>query len=108
DWNDPCAVLAKIKEEIFEVEAALKEKNHEHVREEIGDLLFVITNLARHVDVDAEQALVATNAKFVRRFEFIEARLREQGRTPHDASLEDMDALWDAAKVAERKSLGMS
>ncbi|MGI9407483.1 MAG: nucleoside triphosphate pyrophosphohydrolase [Hyphomicrobiaceae bacterium] len=104
DWNCSREVLVKIKEEISEVEAALEENNTEHVREEIGDLLFVVTNLARHVDVDAEQALVATNVKFVRRFEFIETRLREQGRTPNDASLEDMDALWDAAKNAERKS----
>ncbi|MGI9406332.1 MAG: nucleoside triphosphate pyrophosphohydrolase [Hyphomicrobiaceae bacterium] len=101
DWDNPSSVIAKIREEILEIEVALEENNELHVREEIGDLLFAVTNLARHVDVDAEQALKDTNGKFFRRFGFVEERLREDGRSAKDASLAEMDALWDAAKAAK-------
>lgn len=104
DWNDPRAVIAKIREEIDEVDEALGDGNEDHVREEIGDLLFVVTNLARHVDVDAEQALKDANLKFTTRFAYIERELRRIGRSIEDASLAEMDALWNAAKVASSDS----
>ena len=102
DWNDPLAVLAKLKEETAEVEEALAAGDAEGVRGEIGDLLFVVANLARHAKVDPEAALRAANAKFERRFGHIEATLDAQGRSPSDASLAEMDALWDEAKQFER------
>jgi len=73
-----------------------------NVAEEIGDLLFALANLARHLKVDPETALRAANAKFVRRFKAIEQGLRARGRSPVDASLDEMEALWQAAKEAER------
>jgi ATP diphosphatase len=98
DWNDPRAVLAKMREEIGELEAALDAGGREQVAGEIGDLLFVIANLARHLKVDPEMALAATNLKFRRRFGHIEARLQESGRSPAQSSLDEMDALWNEAK----------
>ena len=102
DWNDPLAVLAKLKEETAEVEEALAAGDAEGVRDEIGDLLFVVANLARHAKVDPETALRAANAKFERRFGHIEANLDAQGRSPAQATLAEMDALWDEAKQIER------
>ncbi len=102
DWNDPRAVLAKIREEIDEVEAELDAGRDELARAELGDLLFALANLARHLKADPEAALRGTNAKFERRFAFIEAELSKQGRKPVEASLEEMDALWNEAKAAER------
>ncbi|MCK1653944.1 nucleoside triphosphate pyrophosphohydrolase [Bradyrhizobium sp. 149] len=102
DWNDPRAVLAKIREEADEIEAALDRNDSEGLAEETGDLMFALVNLARHVDADPEAALRATNAKFERRFAFIERALAAQGRTLEQASLAEMDALWNAAKGDER------
>jgi ATP diphosphatase len=102
DWNDPRAVLAKIREEADEIEEALDADDHRAAVGEVGDLLFAAVNLARHLGGDAESALRATNGKFERRFASIESALAAQGRKPADASLEEMDALWDAAKRAER------
>jgi len=102
DWNDPRAVLAKLKEETAEIEAALAAGDADGVRGEIGDLLFVVANLARHLSVEPESALRAANAKFERRFGHIEASLGAQGRNPKDASLAEMDALWDESKQIER------
>ena len=102
DWNDPLAVLAKLKEETAEVEEALAAGDAEGVRGEIGDLLFVVANLARHAKLDPEAALRAANAKFERRFGHIEASLDAQGRSPSEAGLTEMDALWDEAKQIER------
>lgn len=102
DWNDPQAVLKKIREEADEVSEALAAGNQVHAAEEVGDLLFAVVNLARHLDADAETALRATNHKFERRFAAIEAALAAQGRLPQDATLAEMDALWDAAKAQER------
>ena len=102
DWNDPRAVLAKIREEADEIEQALETKDQLEVASEIGDLLFAVVNLARHASADPEAALRQTNAKFERRFRFIEQKLAEKGRTPAGASLEEMDRLWDEAKAAER------
>lgn len=103
DWNDAHAVLAKLREETTEIEEALAVGDSEGVRGEVGDLLFVVANLARHLSVDPETALRGANAKFERRFAHIEARLGEQGRQPAEASLEEMDALWDEAKQRERE-----
>lgn len=101
DWNDARAVLAKLREETAEIEEALAAGDEDAVKDEIGDLLFVVANLARHVQVDPEQALRGANAKFERRFAHIEARLKDVGRAPEQASLDEMDALWDEAKARE-------
>ena len=103
DWRDAGAVLAKLREETEEIEEALAAGDAQAVRGEVGDLLFVVANLARHLDVDPEAALRGANAKFERRFAHIEARLGQQGRRPDDASLAEMDALWDEAKREERE-----
>jgi ATP diphosphatase len=104
DWNDPRAVLAKIREEADEIEAELDnaDSTHEHAASEVGDLLFAVVNLARHLHADPEDILRATNRKFERRFASIERALAAQGKTPKDATLAEMDALWDAAKAAEK------
>jgi ATP diphosphatase len=104
DWNDPRAVLAKLREEIDEVEAELDANDAERVAGEVGDLLFAVANLARHLRVDPEAALRGANAKFERRFAHIEARLGDAGRTPADATLEEMEALWGEAKQRERQA----
>ena len=103
DWNDPRAVLAKIREEADEIEAALDAQDEAHAATEVGDLLFAVVNLARHLDADPEGILRATNLKFERRFAFIERALAAQGKTPKDATLAEMDALWDAAKAEEKR-----
>jgi nucleoside triphosphate diphosphatase len=101
DWNDPRAVLRKIREEADEIEAALDRGDAGELAEETGDLLFALVNLARHTGVDPELALRGTNVKFERRFGYIERRLAAQGRSLEGASLEEMDALWDEAKQKE-------
>lgn len=108
DWADAMSVVAKIQEELDEVREAMANGQAAQVAEEVGDLLFVMVNLARHLQVDAEDALRQANAKFERRFRYIEEGLNAQGRTPQEASLEEMDALWDAAKVAEKGAVGHS
>ncbi|MGX1107580.1 MULTISPECIES: nucleoside triphosphate pyrophosphohydrolase [Bradyrhizobium] len=100
DWNDPRAVLAKIREEADEIEAALDRNHKAEIAEETGDLMFALVNLARHVDADPETALRATNAKFERRLAYIEKALAAKGRSLDGASLEEMDALWNEAKTA--------
>lgn len=102
DWNDPWQVLAKIREEADEVEHALHGAAQGAVAEEVGDLLFAVVNLARHADIDPESALRDANAKFARRFAFIEDQLATAGRSPREASLDEMEALWVAAKTTER------
>jgi ATP diphosphatase len=101
DWNDPRAVLHKIREEADEIEAALDRGDAEELAEETGDLLFALVNLARHVGADPEHALRGTNAKFERRFAYIERALAARGRSLEDASLAEMDALWNEAKGEE-------
>ena len=108
DWADATPVVAKIQEELDEVREAMANGQAAQVAEEVGDLLFVMVNLARHLQVDAEDALRQANAKFERRFRFIEEALKAQDRTPQEASLEEMDALWDAAKVEEKGAVGHS
>jgi nucleoside triphosphate diphosphatase len=102
DWNDPRAVLAKIREEADEIEAALDEMDKAHAATEVGDLLFAVVNLARHLDADPEGVLGRTNLKFERRFASIERALAARGKAPKDATLAEMDALWDAAKEEEK------
>jgi ATP diphosphatase len=102
DWNDPRAVLAKIREEADEIEAALDQADKEDAGKEVGDLLFAVVNLARHLDADPEGVLRATNLKFERRFAAIEKALAARGKTPSEATLAEMDALWDEAKKAEK------
>jgi nucleoside triphosphate diphosphatase len=99
DWNDPLAVLAKIREEADEISAALAAGDRVGAAAETGDLLFAAVNLARHLDADPEAALRATNAKFERRFAFIEDALTARGKAPAQSTLQEMDALWDAAKA---------
>jgi ATP diphosphatase len=101
DWNDPRAVLHKIREEADEIEAALDRADADELASETGDLLFALVNLARHVGADPEMALRRTNAKFERRFAYIERTLAAQDRSLESASLEEMDALWDEAKEKE-------
>jgi len=102
DWNDARLVLDKVREETQEIEEALAEGDKASIREEIGDLLFVIANLARHVDADPEGCLASANAKFERRFKGIEAALEAEGRTAQDASLDEMEVLWQAVKKTEK------
>jgi len=102
DWPEVSFVLEKLREEIGEMEAEIEAGDRDALRGEIGDVLFVRANLARKLDIEPEDALRATNAKFARRFQFIEAALAERGRTAEQSDLAEMDALWDAAKAAER------
>jgi ATP diphosphatase len=102
DWNDPRAVLAKIREEADEIEAEIALDERDQAAAEVGDLLFAVVNLARHLDVDPDTALRATNLKFERRFAAIESALAERGKTPAQATLAEMDDLWNAAKAAEK------
>jgi nucleoside triphosphate diphosphatase len=102
DWNDPQAVLAKIREETEEISAEIASGNRDEVKAEIGDLMFALVNLARHLDVDPEAALRGTNVKFDRRFAAIEKALAARGKSPAEATLAEMDALWDEAKATEK------
>jgi nucleoside triphosphate diphosphatase len=102
DWNDPMAVLAKIREEADEIETAIRSGERREAAAETGDLLFAVVNLARHLDADPEAVLRATNQKFERRFASIERALAVRGKTPGESTLEEMDALWDEAKAAEK------
>lgn len=102
DWNHVSAVMDKVEEELGEMREAMAAADAERTREEIGDLLFSIVNLCRFQDVDAEEALRATVAKFVRRFRQVERRVDAQGRAMTDCSMDELDALWDAVKKEER------
>ncbi len=103
DWPSTDQVIDKIVEEAGELVAARDSLTQTEVAEELGDLLFVVANLARHLGVDPEAALRATNTKFTRRFMAIEDALTGRGMTPADSDLAEMDKLWDAAKQAERR-----
>ncbi|MGE0595094.1 MAG: nucleoside triphosphate pyrophosphohydrolase [Hyphomonadaceae bacterium] len=102
DWPSSKEVLAKLDEELAELKAAEASGNQEHIAEEMGDILFVMANLARKLKVDPEEALRQANAKFTRRFQHIERRLAEQGRGGPQP-LDEMEALWVEAKAVERK-----
>lgn len=102
DWPSTDQVLDKLIEEAREVTEARDSLTHTELTEEIGDLLFVMANLARHLKVDPEAALRAANAKFTRRFQRIEDWLAEAGRTPSQSNLAEMDALWNRAKAEDK------
>jgi ATP diphosphatase len=102
EWPEVGGVVEKIIEEVEELVEARCAGEAGRVEEEYGDLMFVMANLARHLGVDPERALRAANAKFIRRFEAIEAALAAVGRSPAESTLAEMDALWDRAKAAER------
>ncbi|MCA0872022.1 nucleoside triphosphate pyrophosphohydrolase [Seohaeicola saemankumensis] len=104
DWADTRDVLAKIAEEAEELVEARDKMSADDIEAEFGDLLFVIANLGRHLDVEPEAALRRTNAKFIRRFEAVEAKLAEQGKSAIDSDLAEMDALWNAIKAEERRA----
>jgi MazG family protein len=111
DWPAVAPVLGKAEEELAELKAAVASRDEagdtsgtKRASEELGDLLFAAANIARHLGVDAEAALRDASAKFVRRFGSVERALAKDGRTAEDATLEEMDQLWDEAKAAERKT----
>jgi tetrapyrrole methylase family protein/MazG family protein/ATP diphosphatase len=101
-WPTVQDVIAKLHEEVGEMLAEIEAGDLQKARDEIGDVLFVVANLARTLEVDPEDAIRATNAKFVRRFGYVEQRLAERGKTPDQSDLAEMDGLWDQAKAAER------
>jgi MazG family protein len=102
DWPSTDEVFDKLDEEVAELRAEIAAGDLDKARDEMGDLLFVVANLARKLGVEPEDALRGANAKFVRRFGFIEAELAKAGRSPEQSDLAEMDRLWDAAKAAER------
>jgi MazG family protein len=99
DWEDRDQIFAKLDEEVAELKEAIEENDRAHIDEEVGDLLFVIVNLARKLDIEPETALKRVNRKFRQRFRFIETELRSAGKKPEDSGLDEMDALWNAAKL---------
>jgi ATP diphosphatase len=105
DWNDPNAVTEKIREEIAEIEQELAKgtPDSDRIEDELGDILFTVVNLARHLAVDPEKALRRTNTKVVRRFNHIETELSRKGRALTETSLDEMEALWVEAKESERR-----
>ncbi len=98
DWDDASQVLNKLHEELAEFDEAQRNASQPEIEGELGDLLFVLVNLARFVKVDPEQALRKTNAKFRQRFGYIERKLGEQGKTPEEATITEMEALWEESK----------
>ncbi len=104
DWNDPAAVLSKFREEIQELEEAFVKKDASAIKDEVGDMLFVLANLARHAGIDPEAALEGSNVKFRRRFAHIEARAAALDCALEAMSLAQMDALWNEAKSLERQA----
>lgn len=102
DWADPEPILDKIEEEIAEFRAALAKGDKAHISDELGDLIFAAANIGRHVKADPEDALRGTNTKFRRRFAYIEKELLERGVSLDEATLDEMEALWQAAKTVER------
>ena len=98
DWSSADEVLAKLSEEVHELEGARRSDHPESLADELGDLLFVVVNLARHLNVDPEMALRSTNRKFVERFNFVQKRLEERNRTFAESSIEEMEELWEEAK----------
>ncbi len=105
DWGKPEEVLDKVKEEIEELELASRKRKGRRIKEELGDLLFAIVNLCRHLDVNAEAALRDANRKFRRRFGTVESEIRKTGRGLEEVSLEEMERLWQEIKKRKRKQL---
>lgn len=106
DWPEALPVLDKVREELDEVLEAMSENDPQAIAEELGDLLFVVVNLARHLKVEPEAALRTANGKFERRFRFIEQALRDAGRPIENCSLDELDALWGEAKKQEKAARG--
>lgn len=102
DWPTTDEVIAKLHEELDELREEIAGGDRGKIRDEMGDVLFVVANLARKLDVEPEDALRASNAKFVRRFHHIEARLAETGRKPEESDLAEMDGLWNEARLADK------
>ncbi len=98
DWDNPLDALQKVKEEISELEEVLKTKEDDEVFKEVGDLFFAMSNVSRHLGVNPEIALRQANKKFMDRFRFIEGKLEKEGKALNQASLEEMDKIWDEAK----------
>jgi uncharacterized protein YabN with tetrapyrrole methylase and pyrophosphatase domain len=98
DWDSAQSVMAKVEEELGEFREAFAKGDPDRVRDEIGDVLFSIVNLSRHLKINSEEALRSTNRRFEERFLYIEQRLRERGKDPASSTLEEMDALWEEAK----------
>lgn len=103
DWPGPEPVWDKVAEELTELKLAAASGDRGRIGEEMGDLLFSLVNLSRFLDLQAEEALAQTIDRFLRRFAHIERRIREQGKTLAEASLEEMDSLWEEAKEMERR-----
>lgn len=106
DWPEALVVVDKLREELDELLEAMSEDDPQHIADELGDVLFAATNLARHLAVDPEAALRGANGRFEWRFRFIEQALRADGRSPEGCSLDELEALWAAAKRAERDESG--
>ena len=102
DWPSTAEVLAKLTEEVAELQVEIDAGDKSKARDELGDVLFVIANLARKLDIEPEDALRSSNAKFARRFNYIERALAVEGRSPEQSDLAEMDALWNEAKAAEK------
>ncbi len=102
DWPGIAPVLDKLREELAELEQAVTQETPARQAEELGDLLFVAANIARHLGIDPEAAVRGANAKFTRRFAHIEARLDERGRKPSESNLAEMDELWNEARAADK------
>ncbi len=98
DWRNPLDVIEKVKEEVTELEKAVQERNEEDITKEVGDMLFSLANVSRHLGVNPEIALKQANQEFIRRFRFIEQKLKEEGKKLDQASLEEMDRIWEEAK----------
>jgi nucleoside triphosphate diphosphatase len=105
DWPDLGPVLEKVREELAELEVELASGDQAKIHDEFGDLLFVMANVARHLKIDPEAALRSANAKFTRRFAYVEQALAHKGRSPSQSDLTEMDALWDDAKAREKRSM---
>ena len=103
DWEQPDQVWDKVKEEIAEVEAEIKNGNKDRLEEEFGDLLFAVINAARLYGVNPENALEKTNRKFIRRFNYLEAKAKESGKSLKEMTLAEMDEIWNEAKNLETK-----
>ena len=103
DWEQKEDVWAKVKEELMEVDAELEAKDTERLTDEMGDLFFALINACRLYGIDPEGALERTNKKFIRRFNHVESRAEEQGKTLRDMTLAEMDSYWDEAKAIERQ-----
>ena len=103
DWTEVEPVYDKVLEELEEVKEAWESGNQEHIEEEIGDLLLVAVNLARHMQVEPEQALKKSTRKFTRRFEYIENKVLQSGREVKQCELDELDSLWNEAKIALKK-----